>query len=206
VCAFGRQHQNGFRSSAEKAAEVNIRSAVLAGGSAGLAAGLMFATLHALIIVPIWTRMTGGLMFGAIAGAAAGWAYAELQRNVAEPGVRSGAIFGLLLWCSIAPVTLTNIALRSSGFASEHRNITDTIAVILAVAGGAALGWLRTRRLRTIIACAVAALVLTMAMGGPVPAGRNVRTAGIFLAMLVASVMGGAMVGVLLRTRARGEP
>lgn len=37
-----------------------------------MAGGLLFATLHAFIIVPIWNRMTGGLIWGAIAGAAAG--------------------------------------------------------------------------------------------------------------------------------------
>jgi len=49
-----------------------IREAIVAGAVGGLAAGLVFAVLHAFIIVPIWDRMMGGLVFGALAGAVAG--------------------------------------------------------------------------------------------------------------------------------------
>lgn len=37
-----------------------IREAVVAGAIGGLGAGLVFAVLHAFIIVPIWDRMMGG--------------------------------------------------------------------------------------------------------------------------------------------------
>ena len=49
---------------------VRLRAAMLAGGIAGIGAGLTFATLHAIVIVPIWDRMTTGLVFAAVAGAA----------------------------------------------------------------------------------------------------------------------------------------
>ena len=175
---------------------MDVRATVIAGAIAGLAAGLVFAGAHALIITPIWNRMIGGLVFGVLAGAAAGWAYGELSRDE-EASVRSGLAFGVMLWLSVVPVTLTNAALRANGFAYAHRDITDAIAVTLAVAGGLTLGWLRARRRRAMIACAVAALVVTMAMGGPVPVARNVRTVEILFAVLLASLTGGAIVGVI---------
>ena len=175
---------------------MNARAGLIAGAIAGLTAGLVFATAHAFIITPVWNRMIGGLVFGTLAGAAAGWAYGELlSGRIAS--VRSGLVFGVLLWLSVAPVTLSNAALRANGFAYTHRDLTDAIAVVLAIIGGVALGWLRTRRVRPMIACAVAALVVTMAMGGPVPVARNVRTVEIFFALLVASLIGGAVVGFL---------
>jgi hypothetical protein len=173
---------------------VRTRSAIGAGALAGLTAGLVFAGAHAMIITPIWNRMIGGLLFGVIAGAAAGWAYGEVQP---ESTLRSGLMFGALLWLSVVPVTLTNARLRSTGFARAHEMSTDAIAVALAIAGGAALGWIRTRRSRAMFAYAVAAVVVTMAMGGPVPVGNSVRAVEILFAVLVASLIGGGAVGVL---------
>ena len=138
--------------------------------------------------------MIGGLVFGVIAGAAAGWAYAELEPAAS---LRSGLVYGMLLWLSVVPVTLTNAALRSNGFAIEHRAMTDAIAIVLAVAGGVAVGWLRRRTWHATVACAVAAVVLTLAMGGPVPVGRSVRAVEILFAVLVAALIGGAIVGML---------
>jgi hypothetical protein len=173
------------------------RSGVIAGAIAGLAAGLAFAGAHAFIITPIWNRMFMGLVFGVIAGAAAGWAYAELRPEGVAGSLRSGLAFGFMLWLSVVPVTLTNAMLRSTGFARQHETITDTIAIVLAVAGGAALGWIRGKRRRAMIACAVAAVVVTMAMGGPVPIVNGVRPVEILFAVLVASLIGGAVVGLI---------
>ena len=176
---------------------MSVRPAVIAGAIAGLVAGLTFATAHAFIIEPIWSRMFGGLVFGIIAGAASGWAYAELLPSNESGSLRSGLQFGFMLWLSVVPVTLTNTALRASGFAHTHEALTDAIAVVLAVAGGVTLGWLRGTRRRAMVACAVAALVVTMAMGGPVPIANGVRPVEILVAVLAASLIGGAVVGVL---------
>ena len=175
----------------------NARSYTLAGAAAGLIAGLAFAGAHALIITPIWSRMIGGLLFGVIAGAAAAWAYGELQAEHTPASVASGLRFGVMLWLSVVPVTLVDAALRATGYAYAHRDITDAIAVVLAVAGGVTLGVLRGPRRRATVACAVASLVVTMAMGGPVPVGRNVRTVEILFAVLLASLVGGVAVGVI---------
>lgn len=195
------------RSSLFRVSDVTARSGVIAGAIAGLVAGLVFAGAHAFIITPIWNRMIGGLVFGVIAGAAAGWAYAELLPSAVSSSLRSGLAYGFMLWLSVVPVTLTNVALRANGFAHEHEALTDAIAVILAGAGGTALGWLRSRRWRAMLACAVAAVAVTMAMGGPVPIGNGVRPVEILFAVLVASLIGGAVVGLLQpRLRRRAMP
>ena len=174
---------------------MNRRSSLVAGAVSGLLAGLLFATLHAIIIVPIWNRMMMGLVFGIGAGMAAGWAYAEIEPHESNP--RRGLTFGLLLFVAVVPVTLVDATLRDIGFTQQHRDLADAISVAVAVAGGAALGWFRARRVRPAIAMGAAALSLTLAMGGPVPAARNVRAAEIFLAVLVASVFGGILLAVL---------
>jgi hypothetical protein len=178
---------------------VALRSSLIAGALAGLAAGLLFAVLHAIIIVPIWSRMVGGLLFGVAAGVTAGWAYSELSDAAPADGasVRRGFTFGVLLFLAVAPVTLVDVALRASGMVDRHRSITDAIAVVLAVLGGVTVAWIRTRRLRSIVAMGAASLCLTMAMGGPVPVGRSVRVVEIFLAVFAASILAGTVLGAL---------
>jgi len=170
---------------------------VLAGAISGLIAGLAFAGAHALIITPVWGRMMMGLVFGVVAGAVAGWAFGELQPDIANATLRSGLQYGFVLWLSVVPVTLGDGALRANGFAYSHRGATDALGVVVAILGGALLGVMRGRGRRAVVACAAAALVVTLAVGGPVPLARNVRTVEILFALLLASLVGGAMVGLL---------
>lgn len=173
--------------------------AVFAGAVAGLVAALFFAAAHALIIVPIWDRMTGGLAFGVGAGAVAGWAYHELYGVTAQrvwSAALRGAIFGALLWLTVAPVSLVDAALRFVGFLPRYELAGVVIAVALAITSGAVWGWRGTKRKRGAVAVAAAALALTIAMGGPVPIGRSVWALGIFLAVLPAAIVAGAVVGI----------
>lgn len=172
-----------------------VIAGVLAGALSGVAGALLFATLHAFIIVPIWNRMTSGLIFGAIAGAGAGWAFAESYpeaiRTRTTRGVGAGARFGAFLWLAVAPVTGADASLRAAGLSARYELLAVVIAVAVAIAGGAALGWLITRRFRGGLAGAAAGLLLTIAMAGPVPVGRSLRAFHIFLAVFPAAVLGG---------------
>lgn len=174
---------------------MNLRSSLIAGAIAGLLAGLLFAALRALIIVPIWSRMIMGLAFGVGAGMAAGWAYAEFRPP--DSNVRRGVTFGFLLFLAVLPVTMTDAALRSVGVTQQHRDLADAISVVLAVLGGVVVGWVRTQRVRPAVAMGAAALCLTLAMGGAVPAARSVRAVEIYLAVLVASLFAGTVLGAL---------
>lgn len=190
---------------------VRLRAAMLVGALAGIGAGLVFATAHAFIIVPIWDRMLGGLVWAGLVGAVAGWTYTELYPDEraagAGPAAVAGARYGALLWLAVAPVSLVDAALRAVGFLPRYELIGVAVAVFLAVAMGCLLGWYRTRRRRGMVAGAAAALLLTFAMAGPVPIGRSSRSLGIFLAVLPASIIAGAIVATAISlARRRGSP
>lgn len=187
---------------------VRVRAAIVAGAVAGLAAGLVFATLHALIIVPIWDRMFGGLVGAAATGAVLGVAYAELYSppdDVAAGAIR-GATFGALMWLAVAPVSLVDAVLRAVGFLPRNELAGVAIAVVLAISAGALWGWRHTRRRRGATVVAGATMALTMAMGGPVPIGKNIWAFGIFLAVLPASVVAGAILGGIIALNRRPGP
>lgn len=190
---------------------VRLRAAMLVGALAGIGAGLFFATAHALLIVPIWDRMLGGLGFAAAAGAVAGWTYTELHPEERSAGPRAaaatGARYGALLWLAVAPVTMVDAALRAVGILPRYELIGVAVALLLAMVMGCLLGWYRTKRRRGMIAGATAALLLTFAMAGPVPIGRSPRSLGIFLAVLPASIIAGALVATAISlARRRGSP
>lgn len=178
-----------------------ILSAILAGAFSGVAGALLFATLHAIIIVPIWDRMTSGLIFGAIAGAGAGWAFADWYpsaiRTRTKRSVGTGARFGALLWLAVTPVTGADALLRAVGMAPRYELLAVAVAIVLAIAGAGALGWLITRRFRGAFAGAVAGILLVIAMAGPVPVGRSIRAFKIFLAVFPAAVLGGIALSLL---------
>lgn len=183
------------------------RDAVIAGAVAGFVAGLVFATLHAFIMVPIWDRMVGGLIGAALTGSVVGWAFAELYPEQPEiaTSAMTGARYGALLWLAVVPVSLVDAALRAVGFLPRYELVGVVVAVVLAVAVGAVWGWRRTGRKRAMAASAGATLALTMAMGGPVPFSRNVWAFGMFFAVLPASIVAGAILGAsvaLARRRA----
>lgn len=183
-----------------------IRDAALAGALGGLGAGLVFATLHAVIIVPIWNRMFGGLFGATITGAVVAWFYAELMEDEPRPvtpEMRRGARFGAQLWLAVVPVTLVDAPLRLLPEHSEYVEVT--VAVCLALLAGGLWGRVRTRRWRGTIAGAVATMALTMAMAGPVPIAKSIWALGIWLAVLPACVVAGAILGATLaRVRRQG--
>ena len=182
--------------------------AIVGGLASGLLGAVAFATAHALIIVPIWTRMGSGLALGAVAGMAAGWALVELFPSVVTSSLRSavaaGARFGALLWILVAPVTANDALLRLAGVRPTTEAIEIGVAVVLAAAAGAAFGWHRARRLRGVIAGGAATVALLVAMAGPVPVGNSPRAFGIFVAVLPAAVIAGAVLTTVVRLVGRG--
>ena len=181
---------------------------MLAGAIAGLLGGLVFATAHAILIVQIWDRMMGGLAFGALAGAGAAWAFTELYPD-AQATLRgsayAGAKFGGLLWLAAAPATVVDAALRTTGVTAGARWIEVPIALIMFAIAGALLGRSRRSSRRAMIAGAVATLLLGFAMAGPVNIMRSPRAFGIFLAVLPASMIAGAVVGIAVGVARRTE-
>ena len=180
------------------------RQAVLAGGVSGLAAALVFATAHAMIIVPIWSRMGRGIGFAVLSGLAAGWAFAELGfmprgAHARRDYIMAGARYGALLWLAVAPVTLVDAMLCLTGVSARSEIVTVIVAVTLAIASGALLGHRRVGSYRARIAGASATLMLTIAMAGPVPIPNGARAIGIFLAVLPACLVAGVVLALVVR-------
>lgn len=196
---------NRFRSQGGTASRVRL--ALIAGGLSGIAAGLVFAAAHAVLIVPIWNRMTFGLTSAAVAGLAAGWAFVELGFDPADAEqppswgtyAAAGLRFGALLWLAVVPVTLTDTALRFAGVAPRFELVAVAVALGLAVGGGLLLGrWLAGTR-RAMLAGAAATLLLTVAMAGPVPLPNGRRAVAIFLSVLPACMIAGLLLGLAIR-------
>ena len=190
-----------------------VRLALIAGFLSGLAAGLVFATAHALLIVPIWNRMAFGLSSAAVAGLAAGWAFVELgfDRAGADPRpswathAAAGLRFGALLWLAVVPVTLADTALRLAGIAPRFELVAVVVAVCLAITSGGFLGSRLGGTRRAMIAGAAATLLLTIAMAGPVPLPNGRRAVAIFLSVLPACMTAGLILGLTVRTFAFPE-
>ncbi|HSJ65856.1 MAG TPA: hypothetical protein VK922_18385 [Gemmatimonadaceae bacterium] len=182
----------------------------LAGLLSGVVGALCFAALHAVLIVPIWDRMTSGLAFGALAGAAAGWALAELEPGHADLHPRAAAAlglrFGALLWLLVAPVSLADATLRLFGLAPRFELLAVGVALVLAPGAGWIFGRVRTGRRRGGLAGAAATLALTVAMAGPVPIGKSLRALGIFFAVLPAAALGGVALALVSRAFHRHWP
>jgi hypothetical protein len=184
-----------------------VRLALIAGFLSGLAARLVFAAAHALIIVPIWSRMAFGLTSAAVAGLAAGWAFVELgfgrapahQPRSWAAYAAAGLRFGAVLWLAVVPVTLADTALRLAGIAPRFELLAVVVAVCLAIAGGAILGSRLGGTRRAMVAGAAATLLLTVAMAGPVPLPNGRRAIAIFLSVLPACMTAGLILGLAMR-------
>jgi hypothetical protein len=187
---------------------VRLRAAMLAGAIAGLGAGLTFATLHAIVIVPIWDRMTWGLASAAVAGAIGGWAFTELypdaEASLGKAAI-AGAKFGGLLWLIVTPVTLFDALLRMAGLnAGNGEYVRVAAAVGLGLLAGALLGRARRGTKRAMAAGAAATLLLVITMAGPVPIANSPRAFGIFLSVLPSSIVAGAIIGFAVGVARRG--
>lgn len=135
---------------------------LVAGAVTGMLGVVVFGAAHAIIIVPIWTRLLGGIPFGVGAGLAMGWAFQEAQ-TVRWPFRRSsrGLQFGFLMWLTLIPATACGAIFRLTGIHSQH-DTWELVAELLAALGtGAATG---------------------RAMGGPIPVTTSARAAWLFVA------------------------
>jgi hypothetical protein len=166
----------------------------------GLAGILLFGALHALLIVPIWRRLVGGIPFALLAAAAIAWVYLDLRDSGRlAPGLRDGCLYGALLWLSVLPTTLLGSILRITGFHRQSGNLELAAELITAALTGAAVGrlWGRTHRLALAWACLVTGLVLAMA--GPIPVVNGRRPLFLFLGFLPLYVVAGLTLAILAR-------
>ena len=170
---------------------------LIPGIAVSIFAVLAFGTVHAWLIVPIWSRLAGGLPMALVAGLALGWAFDRAARVRGWQSPAHGLLFGVYMFGTLIPATTVDAALRLNGM-----RLGDTI---LGMAGGGALfalagfvsGWVFSRDRTTALVCAAAALTLMVVAGGPLPMFRSPRAAGLSLGVGSIVVLAGGAIATI---------
>ena len=141
--------------------------------------------------------MFRGLPLALVAGMTFSWAYDVVARVRGSRSLTDGVQFGALMAVTLVPATLVNAALRLGGVRVQDGMAGAALAVALAIASGAASGWLLTRRRDASLAFAVATVTMTLAAGGPLPVAQSVRGLWLSLAFVPICLAGGIVVAAL---------
>jgi hypothetical protein len=177
--------------------EVRFRL-VVCGLLLGAAGMLLFGTVHAIVIVPIWSRLVRGLPFAVIVGLLVTWAYHEYRQSRSSPqGVGAGLRFGALLWLAGLPAMALGFGMRLKSTPGPVHWWVDLATVGLAALGGAALLWSLMRTRRGALAGGIALGVLIAYNGGPMPIDDRSRAFGLPAGYLVIEAIGGALLALL---------
>jgi hypothetical protein len=174
-----------------------LKVTLMAGAASGAAGLIGFGVIHAIIIVPIWWSLFGGLPVALAGGLILGWALFEARAagRLTRPVV-SGLLLGVLLWLMLIPLTAVGNALRvyaRNGGGRLPESAEIVLDCLLAILSGALAGWLIGRRWRAALAFAVAGLALALAMGGPIAVTNSARAAWLFVGFLGVFVTVGLM-------------
>ena len=163
---------------------LRLPSVILAAVGTALASVLLFGTAHALIIVPIWTRLPSGLPFALAAAGAIAWAHADLVR-AGRLGlrIRHGLILGLSLWVLLLVPTAFGVVAHVTGLHTRSNALETAAEGLLAFTSGALAGWYAAGP-RAGLSGGVAVLALTLAMGGPIPVTNGLRPRALWLAFI----------------------
>jgi hypothetical protein len=196
-----------------KSHQPTLKITLIAGTISGVIGLFGFGVIHAIIIVPIWWRLFGGLPAALAGGALLGWALFEAR--AADRLTRrlfSGLLFGVLLWLMLIPMTAVGNALRiyaRNGGGRLPESLEIALDCLLALLSGALAGWLIGRRWRVALAFAAATLALALAMGGPIAVTNSARAAWLFVGFLgVFEIVGLTLAGVagIISCRAKEQP
>jgi len=169
-------------------------AAVVATGVAvGLVANLAFGVIHALLLVPIWRQLAGGIPFALLAAIGLAWAFDSVADARGWRTAADGARFGLAMFATLLPAAAVDAWMRSSGLRLGDTTIGMIAAVLLFAASGAAAGVLLSRRGSAVFSFGLAALALMAVAGGPLPVARSVRALELSLGIGVICVVSGAL-------------
>ncbi len=178
---------------------------VLTGLAGGATAMALFIVIHSLLIFPLWNRMGSGVPLALMGGVGLAVAFDRAARHTRWRSVRGGAVFGALMFTTVAPATLFSNALRLAGLSANGWPATTGVLAI-ALASGAAAGWFVVRRRDGAIAFAAATLALTAAMAGPIPVVNGPRAAWLFAGFLPICVCAGAALALARASLVGEEP
>jgi hypothetical protein len=171
----------------------------------------LFGAIHAAIIVPIWTQLSGGIPFAVGAGLAIGWAFFELPGSARlNVGVMRALAFGFLLWATLITMNLFGVIVRATGIHGQDDTWEVVLELVLTVGTGVAAGRLIGGRWRSALALAAASLALTLTQAGPIPVMNSARAASLFAALgavyivcIIALWFIASVVSTLLRSSAQ---
>jgi len=183
---------------------------LIAGAVTGLLGVALFGVIHAATIVPIWTRLSGGIPFAVGAGLAIGWAFFELPGSARlNVGVMRSLAFGFLLWATLIPMTVFGVIIRAAGIHGQDDAWEVVVELLLTFVTAIATGRLISGCWRAALALGVASLALTLAQAGPIPVINSGRAASLFAALgvvylvsMIALAYIASLVSRLLRTPA----
>ena len=171
----------------------------LVGLSALLAiiAVILFGTVHALTIIPIWSHLAGGLPFAAVAAVPITYTFHTLVRSGRWPlTAGSGLRFGVLCWAAGLPTTIFVNAMRLAAAPASRPAWVDPASFLVAVSTGLAVFGAFTRQWRPAIAGALAIGALLAMGGGVVPIVNSQRALGLWAGFLVVEACGGLFLAV----------
>jgi len=158
---------------------------------------ILFGTVHALTIIPIWGRLAGGLPFAAVAALPITYTFHTLVRSgrwPLTPG--SGLRFGALCWAAGLPATIFVNAMRFAAAPAPRPAWVDPASILVAVSTGLAVFGAFTREWRPAIAGAAAIGALLAMGGGVVPIVNGRRALGLWAGFLVVEACGGLLLSV----------
>ena len=146
---------------------------------------LLFGTLHAIVIVPIWRRLLGGLPFALVPAAGMTWFFTALRRSERlQSNWRHTLAFGALLWISVLPTTAVGLISRVSGFHRRFDTLETIVALAVAAGTGALLAHLFRLPMQLRVAGAALVVALVLAMAGPIPVANGMRPVLLWLGFL----------------------
>ena len=129
-----------------------------AGALVGVVGVGVFGLVHAVIIVPIWSKLLGGIPFGVGAGLVMGWAFWELRSGGRWRATAGGGFaFGLLMWVTLIPMTAFGAVVRATGIHGTDSSVTEPRSMM----------WLFAAFAGVYALCGLVLVLIVSAIAGP---------------------------------------
>ncbi len=169
---------------------------LIPGFAVGLLAVLAFGTVHAWLIVPIWSQLAGGMPAAILTATAMAWAFDGVARAHGRETFVHGLGFGVYTFATLLPATAIDAAMRLNGVRLGDTTLGTVGGTALFALAGLFAGWISSRQRSTAVVFAIAALALMVLAGGPLPVVRSAR--GAWLTIGVACITMAAGGGIAL--------
>ena len=146
---------------------------------------LLFGTLHAIVIVPIWDRLPQGFPLAALAAGTVTASYLLFRRSGRiRAGIWPALGFALLLWLSVLPTTLMAALLRRAHLHDQNGSREVVAALVSAALVGLLAGRLARLGSWWLLLAALVPVGLVTAMAGPLPVTNGPRPMLLLLGFL----------------------